>query len=171
MGLANFPPIPNSFGAPAGSFLGGRRCRVKYTDPTSAGVAGTGVAGTYTGSVTQPAGSQLLDIILYGVALWNAGTSATGIVGDVSDPDGYYTAIDLKATDLLATESISFALAGGKAGAYIATSQANKRVAVADRLITFVATLVGTAATTGETWMDVLWGFPSRSDATGIYAA
>lgn len=171
MGLAYIPPITGSFGAPSGSFVAGGRCRVKYTDPTAAGVAGTGAAGTYTGSVTQPAGSQLLDIILYGVALWNSGTSATGIVGDVADPDGYYTGINLSATDLLATESISFALAGGKAGAYIAGSQANRRLAVADRLITFMATLVGTAATTGETWMDVIWGFPSRADATGIYAA
>ena len=54
-------------------------------------------------------------------------------VGDVADPNGYYAAINLKATDLLAGESISFALAGGKAGAYIANSQVSPRYAAAER--------------------------------------
>jgi hypothetical protein len=45
----------------------------------------------------------------------------------VADDDGFYTGVDLKATDLLAGESLSFAQAGGKAGAYIANSQVSPR--------------------------------------------
>jgi hypothetical protein len=115
----------------------------------------TGVAAAYTCKVFVPAFSILLDVGLHCVALWDAGTSATGKVGDAVDDDGVFTAIDLKATDLIAAESIAVsggtALAGGKVGADIANSQWNRRYLTTDRIITFTNTLVGTAATTGET--------------------
>lgn len=76
-------------------------------------------AGTYTGSVTLPPNSLLYDVVVYNEVLWAAGTSASLEVGDGDDPDGYYTAVDLKATDLLAQESISFAAQGGVGGAYL----------------------------------------------------
>ena len=158
--LANLP-YPPSFGGIARSPAFGGRGRVSY-------LTGAGVAGAYSVSVTQPAGSVLLDIVLTAVALWNAGTSATGIVGDTGDDDGYFTGIDCKATDWLATEQLSFALAGGKAGAYIAVSQANKRYTVADRAITLKITTVGTA-TTGESIMDVFWLWPSRGETAGTF--
>lgn len=122
-------------------------------------------AGTYTGAVNVPAGATILDIIVNGVALWAAGTSATMIVGDATDPDGYYTAVNLKATDLLAGESISFALAGGKAGAYIANSQVSPRYAATARVITGSITSVG-AGTTGRTRMVVVFTLPTASTAT-----
>lgn len=131
--------------------------------------AGTLAAGTYSGSVTLPAGAHLQDILVEGVALWDNGTSATMIVGDGADDDGYYTAVNLKATDLLAGESISFALAGGKAGAYIANSQVSPRYSASERTITASVTTVGTAPTTGETRVLVIWSQPSpnsRTDAT-----
>jgi sigma54-dependent transcription regulator len=99
----------------------------------------------------------VLDIVVDGIALWTAGTSATLIVGDATDPDGYYTAVNLKATDLLAGESISFALAGGKAGAYIANSQVSPRYAAAARTITASVTTVGTTATAGRTRITVTY--------------
>lgn len=116
-----------------------------------------GAAGTYTAGVVIPALSTILDIIVNGIALWTAGTAATLIVGDGTDPDGYYTAVNLKATDLLAGESISFALAGGKAGAYIANSQVSPRYAVAARTITASVTTTGTTATAGRTQIDVIY--------------
>jgi hypothetical protein len=116
-----------------------------------------GAAGVYSGSVDLPALSTVVDIIVNGIALWTAGTSATLIVGDATDPDGYYTAVNLKATDLLAGESISFALAGGKAGAYIANSQVSPRYATAARAITASVTTVGTTATAGRTQIDVIY--------------
>jgi hypothetical protein len=121
-------------------------------------------AGTYTGSVAIPAGATLLDIIINGVALWTATTSALMDVGDVADPNGYYAGIDLKAVDLLAGESISFSLAGGKAGAYIANSQASPRYAAAARTISGIITTVGAAGNAGRTRMTVVYSAPITAD-------
>lgn len=114
-------------------------------------------AGTYTADVALPAGATLIDIIVNAVALWDTTTSATMIVGDGTDPDGYYTAVNLKATDLLAGESISFALAGGKAGAYIANSQVSPRYSATARTITGSVTTVGAAGSAGRTRMVVIY--------------
>lgn len=122
-------------------------------------------AGTYTGSVSVPAGATILDIIVNGVALWAAATSATLKVGDATDDDGYYTGVNLKATDLLAGESLSFALAGGKSGAYIANSQVSPRYSASARVISGIVTSVG-AGTTGRTRMTVIFSLPTASAAT-----
>lgn len=160
-GLANAPAYPNSFGAPAGAVVSGARKRLSYS-------TGAGVAGVYTASIVQPGGSVLVDAMLHAIDLWNAGTSATGKVGDTTDDDGIYTAINLKATDLLAGESISVWLAGGKAGADIANSQWNRRYSAADRTISFIVTTVG-VGTTGETLFDLSWFWPSRGDSAGTF--
>lgn len=120
-------------------------------------------AGTYTGSVTVPAGASILDILVNGVALWTAATSAAMDVGDGDDPDGFFAAIDLKATDLLAGESISFAQAGGKAGAYIANSQVSPRYSASARTISGVVTSVGAGAA-GRTRMTVVYHLPVSAD-------
>jgi hypothetical protein len=122
-------------------------------------------AGTYTGAVTVPAGATIHDIIVNGVVLWAAATSAVMKVGDATDDDGYYTAVNLKATDLLAGESISFALAGGKAGAYIANSQVSPRYSASARVISGIVTSVG-AGTAGRTRMCVIFTLPTASAAT-----
>lgn len=118
----------------------------------------TTAAGVYTASWALPAGATIVDIIVNGVALWAAGTSATLKVGDGTDDDGYYTAVNLKATDLLAGESISFSFAGGKVGAYIANSQVSPRYNAAAVTIAAVVTTVGTGAT-GVTRITVLYTF------------
>lgn len=123
-------------------------------------------AGVYTVSLTLPAGAHLMDILVEGVALWNNGTSATLKVGDASVDDGYYTAVNLKATDLLAGESISFALAGGKAGSYIANSQVSPRYSATARTISAIVTTVGTVPTTGETRIAVIWTQPAAESQT-----
>ncbi len=120
-------------------------------------------AGVYTGAVELPAGATLLDIIINGVALWTATTSATLKVGDGDDDDGYYTGVDLKATDLLADESLSFSEAGGKAGAYIANSQVSPRYAAAARTISGVVTTVGAAGNAGRTRMLVVYASPGET--------
>lgn len=123
-----------------------------------------GGALTYTASVALPAGATLLDIIINGVALWDNAGAVTMKVGDTDD-DGYYTAINLKATDLLAGESLSFALAGGKAGAYIANSQVSPRYAVAARTISGIITAASTGGSTGRTRMTVIYALPGVSTA------
>lgn len=117
-------------------------------------------AGTYTGSVAVPAGATVLDIIVNAAALWTAGTSATMIVGDETDDNGYFTGVNLKATDLLAGESISFDFAGGKAGAYIANSQVSPRYSATARTISGIVTSVG-AGTAGRTRMVVIYSQPA----------
>jgi len=121
-------------------------------------------AGVYTGSVVVPAGATILDIIVNGVVLWAAATSATMKVGDATDDDGYFTAVDLKATDLLAGESISLDLAGGKAGAYIANSQVSPRYSDSERIISGVVTVVGATGATGVTRMLVVMATPMPVD-------
>ena len=117
----------------------------------------TSGAGTWTGAVSLPAGATILDIIINGMALWTSQTSATLKVGDTGDDDGYYTAVDLKATDLLAGESLSFAMAGGKAGAYIANSQVSPRYYATATTINGIITKVGTTGTAGRTRMVVMY--------------
>ena len=123
----------------------------------------TAGAGVYTGSVAVPAGATILDIIVNGVALWTAGTSATMIVGDGADDNGFFDAVNLKATDLLAGESISLESAGGKAGAYIANSQVSPRYSATARTITGKVTTVGTG-TAGRTRMTVIYSLPVAAD-------
>jgi hypothetical protein len=126
----------------------------------------TAGAGVYTGSVVLPAGATLIDIIVNGVALWTATTSATLIVGDAGNDDGFYTGVDLKATDLLAGESLSFAFAGGKAGAYIANSQVSPRYSANGRTISGIITTVGAAGNAGRTRMVVVYARMEPAKAT-----
>ena len=118
-------------------------------------------AGTYTGSVSVPAGATLIDVVIHGTAVWNTATSATMKVGDVADDDGIFTGIDLKATDLLAAEGLSVDQAGGKAGADIANSQWNRRYLATARVISGIVTTVGATGTLGRTRMTVIYNLPS----------
>lgn len=124
----------------------------------------TAGAGTYTGAVALPAGATLLDIIINGVALWDNAGAVTMKVGDTDD-DGYYTGIDLKATDLLAGESLSFAQAGGKAGAYIANSQVSPRYSATARTINGIITTASTGGSAGRTRMVVVFVLPTATAA------
>jgi hypothetical protein len=128
-------------------------------------------AGTYTGTVPLPAGATLIDVIVNGVALWNSAGAVTMIVGDGTDPDGYLTAVDLKATDLLAGESLNFALAGGKAGAYIANNQVSPRYSATARNIIGVVTTAATGGTLGRTRMTVIYSAPIAIDSAAATKA
>ena len=120
-------------------------------------------AGTYTAEFTLPAGSTLYDIVVTAEALWAAGTSASLQVGNAGDPDGFLTAVDLKATDLLAGESISIGggtdTAGGTAGADATVgtnTHIQDRYYSAESTITATVASVG-AGTTGRTRVDILF--------------
>ena len=117
-------------------------------------------AGTYVADFVLPAGSVVANIIVSGIALWTAGTSAALIVGDAADPDGFLASINLKATDLLAGETISLESTqtrGGNAAAYISvgtSTHISTRYAAAERTITASITSVG-AGTAGRTLVTV----------------
>lgn len=121
-------------------------------------------AGVYTADVTVPAGATILDIIVNAVALWDNAGNATMDVGDADNPDGYFSAIDVKDTDLLAGESVSFALAGGKAGAYIANAQVSPRYAATERVISGIITTDSTGGSAGRTRMTVVYHLPVTAD-------
>lgn len=75
----------------------------------------------HTGTVTLPAGAWLHNIQVNNSVLWGGGT-ATLKVGDTADDDGYFTGVNLKATDLLVGEVLDTTPStswGGKEGAYL----------------------------------------------------
>jgi hypothetical protein len=82
-------------------------------------------------------------------------------VGDAGNASGYFAAVNLKATDLLAGESISFDQAGGKAGAYIANSQVSPRYSASARTISWRGYDGRARAAGGVTRMTVVWSAPS----------
>ena len=128
-----------------------------------------GAAGTYTGSVTVPAHSWLLDIKIYNLTYWGAGTSAKMLVGDGADPNGWFDDINLKVTDIVDystdthAEVIDFNNAGGKPGVYLvaATGERELMYAATERVITGLVTTVGTTSTAGRTRMLVIYTDPA----------
>ncbi len=136
----------------------------------------TSGAGTYTGSVAVPAGAYIVDIVLHAVAVWtNAGT-ATMVVGDGSDDDGFFTAVNLKATDLTAGQSIDLDMPGGKQGAYITIgtypdSHVSGRYSASARSITGKATTSSTGGGAGRTRMLVCYVQPTPTAITAATKA
>ncbi len=120
----------------------------------------------HTGNITIPAGATILDITVHSVALWTA-TSASLEVGVVSDDDdGFFTAVDLKATDLLAGESINLGKTGGVHGAYFITDEWEHLYNVSSRVVRCTIA-VGTPATTaGRTRVVVTYVVPTSVAAT-----
>ena len=121
-------------------------------------------AGTYTGTIALPAKSRIIDVGVDGIAVWDSGNSASIIVGDGSDPDGFFTETNLKATDLLEGEINNIEHPGEKAGAYIASEQ-RVLYSTAARNIIGVATSVG-AGTAGRTRLYVVYATPTAGAAT-----
>lgn len=119
-------------------------------------------AGTYTADFILPAGATLVDIIVEAEALWTAATSAVIDIGDSADPDGYFSAVNLKATDLLAGESVSLGstqVNGGDGAAYVivgTSTHLSRRYSASERTITATVTSVG-AGTAGRTRVTVLY--------------
>ena len=133
--------------------------RLLYSEVTFTETAGSGV---YTGSVVVPGGSWLLDIKLYPVALWDNSGTAVMKVGDDADDDGWFTNINLKATDLIAgtnAEVIDFNNAGGKPGAYLVAGTGERALMYSAlvRTISGIVTTSSTGGTAGRTRMLVIW--------------
>lgn len=129
-------------------------------------------AGTYGASFVLPAGSTLYDVIATAEALWDAATSASLEVGNADDPNGFLAAVNLKATDLLAGESVSIGggtdTGGGEAGA---DAIVGTNTHIVDRYsaseLTITATVVSAGAgTLGRTRVDVLYFGPQATEIT-----
>jgi hypothetical protein len=127
-------------------------------------------AGTYTGSVTVPAGALITDIKAWSTVLWTATTSATLKVGDATDDDGWFTGVDLKATDLLVGEELNFIQTGGKEGAYLSLTTGKRSAAysASARVVSFIVTTVGAAGNAGRSFGSVHYVLPTPSAATKV---
>jgi len=83
-----------------------------------------GSGTSYTATVEIPAGAIVHDIGFTTTVLWN-GTSASLTIGDDESANGWFTATNLKATDLVVGEVLSAAddgTWGGVDGAYLSTA-------------------------------------------------
>lgn len=125
--------------------------RVSFTETTG--------AGTYTGSVTVPASSLITNIRVWCTVLWTATTTALMDVGDVTDPDGWYPQVNLKATDLLVGEELNFTQTGGKEGAYLSLTTGARVAAysASARVVSGIIVTVGAAGSAGRTFMEVFY--------------
>jgi hypothetical protein len=153
------PPMPIngiSRAATAGEVVSERR---SFTETTG--------AGTYTGSVTVPAGATTLDIKLWSTVLWTASTSAIAKVGDVADDDGWFTGVNLKATDLLVGEELNFIQTGGKEGAYLSLTTGARTVAysASARVISCIIITVGASGSAGRSFFEVVYQTPPSTTA------
>ena len=127
----------------------------------------TSGAGVWTGTMVLPANSRIIDIGCDGIALWTSQTSASLIVGDGDDPDGFFAATDLKATDLLAGEINNIEHPGGLAGAYL-TAEARSLYRAAARSVIAEITKVGTTGTAGRTRVYVVYSVVQAVAATKV---
>ena len=130
----------------------------------------------YTFDVFVPAGAMILDILVHNEVLWDDGTSAAMEVGDYAsstddngqpaigaaiDADGFFTAIDLKATDLVAGESVNVGEKnGGVLGAWINADSVDERVSLVDRFIRFSVACGGADGSAGRTYCAVMLAQP-----------
>lgn len=125
-------------------------------------------AGTYTANITIPPNALLIDVKVWSTVLWDTLTSATMIVGDLGDPDGWFTGIDLKATDLLVGEELNFVQTGGKQGAYLDTTTGKRTNAyfAAGTTLSGVVTTVGATGSAGRTFLAVIYVVLTATAAT-----
>lgn len=95
----------------------------------------------YNCTIAIPAGAVIEDIQVIGRVLWN-GTSASMLVGDTADPNGYFDTVDLKATDLVIGEMMSIkhsAMWGGNEGAYLVAATGRRGPTSSNFSLSYVA--------------------------------
>ena len=167
-GTLNFPDIG---GVGAGAVVA---AAIKFD--ASAG----GAAGTHTGTVELPAGAVLLNIQVVTTVLWDSGTSATLIVGDDDDDNGWFENTNVKATDLAVGEVMDISNAenwGALQGVYLvaATGRKGRVTAGVDSGVYYGAatevvgkiTTVG-SSTVGTTYMIVTYMKPTQTAAAYV---
>ncbi len=136
-------------------------------------------ATTYTGTVVVPAGAILQDIGFVNTVLWGAST-ATLVIGDGVDPNGWLESINIKATEFLVGEV--FQMRGGIASAGFLGKIGDYTVAATSRIglvtsgdsgvyygsagsVVFVIS-AGTPSTTGRSFGWVTYCVPTMVAST-----
>lgn len=133
---------------------------------------------THTGTIALPANSVLHDIIVTSTALWTDSTASL-VVGDADSANGWFTATDLAATDLLVGESLRASDAttgwGGKNGTYLVAATGvfgqtgvtkTASFTTAGFSVIGVVSVTTPSGTAGRTYMTVLYSVPVVTAAT-----
>jgi hypothetical protein len=139
---------------------------VQVAERTFTETAGTGV---YTATVAIPAGATVLDVIWRNTVVWNAGTSASLVVGDDDDANGYIEATDVLTAPIAdvngAGAGISTRLSlGATVGAY--KGGGGRFCATAKTITATVTTVSAAAGTTGRSRLLVEYALPSVAAAS-----
>lgn len=134
--------------------------------------AETATGVSHVATIAVPAGAVIHSIRVIPRVLWAPTTSATLKVGDTADDDGFFTGVNLKATDLLVGEVLdttSSTLWGGKEGAYLVAATGRRGPTSSNFGMSYVAgsnilgtiTVVDPTATTGRTDLEVSYSVPT----------
>jgi hypothetical protein len=123
----------------------------------------TATAGVYTAEVPIPAGAYVIDVIFRNTVVWNAASSASAVIGDSEDANGYLEATDVKTAPAADTLGASTGASAAHSllasiGAY--KGGARKYYAAADT-ITATITTVGATGSTGRSRLLVLYVLPN----------
>jgi hypothetical protein len=138
---------------------------VQVVERTFAETSGT---GTYTATVVVPAGATVTDVIWRNTVVWGNAGSASVVVGDDDDANGYIEATDIKAAPIADVNGAGAGLSsrlslGATIGAY--KGGAGKYCAAQKTITATVTTGVGTAAT-GRSRLIVVYAVPTTAAAT-----
>lgn len=122
----------------------------------------TAGAGTYTGSLTVPAGAILVEVGVHGIALWNNDAGVNMNVGDAAVTNGMLIVTSLKVGgDLLAGETLAISggasTDGGETGGDVTGNMWTRRYLATERVISGVITAAGANGSTGRTLMYVVY--------------
>jgi len=129
-----------------------------------------GAGQTYSAAVNVPAGAYVLDVIVHGLAVWDDTGACTLNVGTSTpnDPNGYFSAINLKATDLLVGEylrSSDISGWGGKEGVYLTAAGLQTSYSATARVVTATATSANGNGSAGSTRFVVIYAVPQSTTA------
>jgi len=136
-------------------------------------------ATSYTATVEIAAGTLVHDIGFTTTVLWN-GTSASLDIGDDDDPNGWFAAVNVKATDLVVGEVLSAAddgTWGGKNGVYLTAAGRRGRITAgvdsgwyygAASEVIFLVTPGAADGTAGRSFGWVKYSIPSFALSTNV---
>lgn len=118
-------------------------------------------AGTYTATVKVPVGAVVTDVIVHNTAVWTTSAAATLQIGDASDVDGYFAAVNVKTTPAADTlggmGGTSNLLQGSGSGAYKGLTKLYETGGLITGTIT---TAAGSTGVAGRTKLLVTYGKP-----------
>lgn len=147
-----------------------------YQEVTFTEAVANNAAGTYSASVTVPAGAYLVDVVVHGVALWDSGGNVSMDVGDAAVSNGMLIITSLKAGgDLLAGQTLACGGAagtdGGESGGDITGNMWSRRYLASERVITGTITCAAASGSAGRTRMIVIYTDPTSTPVPAAFAA